>query len=303
MERRDCDRMFVAVLDAGSFAAAARRLGVSTGQASKLVARLESDLGAQLLKRTTRALAPTEIGLAYGERMKALLEEFDALDASVRTASGAATGRLRVSLPLSFGTAQLAPALVDFAAAFPEIALDVGFSDRLVSLVDEGFDLAVRIGDPGDSSLIARRLCAMRIVVAAAPGWIARHGEPAEPGELARRACIIDGNFREPLLWRFREPDGAPLLVTVTGRLKFANAEACLAAAEAGLGVARAPSFIAGARFRAGSLTPLLRAFEPPPVGVHALYPPGRHLALKVRVLVDFLVARFRGEPEWDQGW
>src|SRR5579862_8394469 len=147
MDRLDCDRMFVAVLDAGSFARAAARLGVSAGQASKLVARLESELGVQLLNRTTRALSPTEVGRAYHAAMKSLIEEFDALDASVRSASGKASGRLALSVPVSFGASVLTPALLDFARAFPEIALDVSYSDRAVNLIDEGFDAAIRIGE------------------------------------------------------------------------------------------------------------------------------------------------------------
>jgi DNA-binding transcriptional LysR family regulator len=303
MERLDCDRMFVAVLETGSFAKAALLQRTSSGQASKLVSKLEADLGVQLLKRTTRSLSPTEVRRAYFERVKPLLEDFAALDASVRNASGTASGRLRISVPMSFGTAQLSPVLIAFAEAYPDIQLEVSFSDRIVNLIDEGFDLSVRIGAPSDSSLIGRKVCDMRIVVVAAPGYLAAHGEPLAPEALTSRDCIIDTNFREPLLWRFRGRDDASSAVTVAGRLRFSNAEACLAAAEAGLGIARAPSFMAGSRLRAGVLKPLLRAYEARQHGVFAIYPAGRHLATKVRVLVDFLAERFRGEPTWDQGW
>ena len=303
MDRLDCDRMFVAVMEAGSFARAAERIGTSAGQASKLVSRLEAELGARLLNRTTRALAATEVGQAYFERVRALIEEFDALDASVRSASGTASGRLRLTAPLTFGVTQLAPALLDFAAAFPRIELDVSFSDRVVSLVDEGFDAAVRVGRPADSSLIARRLSAMRLVLVAAEAYLARAGVPAHPGEVAGHACIIDTNFREPLTWRFRDAGGAPLAVAVRGSLRFGNGEACLMAAEAGLGLAYVPSFVAGDSLRAGRVRALLRGHEDEPFGVYAMYPPGRHLAAKVRVLVDFLAERYRGAPEWDRGW
>src|SRR5690606_37786250 len=148
--------MFVAVMETGSFTAAAERLGTSSGQASKLVARLESTLGVRLLSRTTRAVSATEAGQAYFGRLRPLLEEFDALDAAIRDASHAPRGRLRLTAPLTFGTMEIAPALNAFAQKFPEIALDVSFTDRLVSLVDEGFDLAVRVGRPEDSSMIAR---------------------------------------------------------------------------------------------------------------------------------------------------
>jgi DNA-binding transcriptional LysR family regulator len=303
MERLECDRMFVAVLETGSFSKAAERLGTSSGQASKLVSRLEAELGVQLLKRTTRALSPTEIGRAYHERIKALLEDFEALDASVRSASGLAAGRIRLTVPLSFGTMHLTSAFVDFAKAYPDIHLDVSFSDRIVSLVDEGFDLAVRVGNPADSSLIARKLCDMRLVVAAAPSYLAAHGEPRHPTDLAGHDCLLDSNFRDPFTWRFIDRDGEPLSVPVKGRLQFSNGEACLTAAEAGLGIMHGPSFLAGRALQAGRLKPLLDGFMERRLAVYAMYPPGRHLALKVRVLVDFLAERYRGGPEWDRSW
>lgn len=303
MDRLDRDRMFVAVMEAGSFAAAARRLGTSSGQASKLVSRLEAELGVRLLNRTTRALSPTEVGQAYFEGIRPLLDELDALDSSVRSASDAPSGRLRITAPITFGVTQLAPALNDFARRFPGIELDVSFSDRVVSLVDEGFAVAVRIGRPVDSSLIARRLCDVEIVALASADYLGAHGVPERPEDLAAHECIIDTNLREPLVWRFQERSGESIAVNVTGRLRFSNPEACLGAAEAGFGVAYLPSFVAGPSFRAGRVQALLRGFADEPFGVYAVYPPGRHLATKVRVLVDFLVSRYRGTPEWSRGW
>ncbi|HEY0213010.1 MAG TPA: LysR family transcriptional regulator [Paenirhodobacter sp.] len=294
--------MFVAVLDTGSFAEAAKRSGVSSGQASKLVSRLEAELGVQLLKRTTRALSPTELGQAYYARLKGILDDYDTLEASVRNASGAPAGRLRLSAPMSFGTIRLAPRLLDFAVAFPEIQLDVSFSDRMVNLIDEGFDMAVRIGVPADSSLIARRLCAMRVVTVAAPTYLAQHGTPQTPADLSTRDCIIDTNFRDPSIWRFTLPQGE-VSVPVAGRLRFSNGQATLAAAEAGLGLARVPSFIAGDALRAGRVRVVLPGTEDPSHSLYAVYPAAKHLAVKVRALVDFLVTCYRGEPEWDRGW
>lgn len=304
MDRLDCDRMFVAVLETGGFSRAAARLGVSSGQASKLVSKLEADLGVQLLNRTTRAVSPTELGRAYYEQVKRLIDEFDELDASVRNASGKASGRIRLTVPISFGTMQLAPVLVDFARIFPAIELDVSFSDRAVNLVDEGFDVAVRVGQPTDMRLIARKLCETRVVTAASPAYLEQRGKPTAPAGLADHDCIIDANFREPLVWRFHAAGApSPILVSVKGRLRFSNAEACAAAAEAGLGIAYLPSFIAGPRLASGALVQVLRDFEYRRAGVHVLYPPGRHLAQKVRVLVDFLAERFHGVPPWDRGW
>lgn len=304
MDRLSLDRLFVAVLETRSFIAASGRMGVSSGQASKMLSRLEADLGVQLIKRTTRSLSPTEIGQVYYERVKVLLEERDALDASIRQTSGAPSGRLRITAPMSFGAIQLVPALLAFAEEYPGISLDVSFSDRLADLVEEGFDVAVRIGHLSDSSLIVRRLCDARIVTVAAPTYLTTHGVPLRPEELSQHTCIIDTNFRAPHIWSFRDDtSGQNIQVPVTGRIAFSNGEACLTAAERGLGIACLPSFIAGTKIREGKLTPLLRNFEPPALGIHALYPPARHLAAKVRALSDFLLDYFRSRAKWDEGW
>ena len=303
MDRLECDRMFVAVMEAGSFTAAAERLGISSGQASKLISRLENDLGVRLLNRTTRAVSPTEAGRAYFERIRPLLEEFDNLDLSIRNISRAPRGRLRLTAPLTFGTVELSQDLNDFASRYPDIELDVSFSDRLVDLVDEGFDLAIRVGRPSDTSLIARKLCDVRIVLVGSDAYLAEHGAPSAPEDLHRHACIIDTNFREPNRWPFRTAQGETVTATVNGRIRYSNAEACLKAAEAGLGLAYVPSFVAGGAIKAGKVRVLLERFETAPYSMHALYPHNRHLAAKVRVLIDFLVERYRGKPHWEEGW
>lgn len=305
MDRLECDRMFVAVVETGGFSRAAERLGASASQASKLISRLEEALGVQLLNRSTRALATTEVGRAYYERVKSLLDDYNSLDASVETATASARGRLALTVPATLGTVQLQAAMIDFARAYPEVLLDVHFSDRIANLIDEGFDAAIRVGEPADASLIARKLCDNRVVVAASPAYLAARGEPAEPAELGAHDCVIDTNFAEPLVWSFRDPKTkGTLKVPVSGRLRFSNGEACAAAAEAGFGIARVPTFVAGPRIQAGALKALLRPFEEPPKsGVFILYPPARRLAPKVRALVDFLAERFRGAPPWDQGW
>lgn len=302
MDRLECDRMFVAVMEGGSFTAAAERLGTSSGQASKLVSRLEGELGVRLLNRTTRAVSPTEAGQAYFDRLRPLLDEFDSLDQAVKNISQIPRGRLRVTAPLTFGEAELTPALNDFALRYPEIELDVSFSDRLVNLVDEGFDMAVRVGRPSDSSLVARKLRDVRIIVVGAASYLEQRGEPVLPQDMTKHDCIIDTNFREPNRWPFRRPDGEIFAVPVTGRLRYSNAEACLCAAQAGLGLAYVPSFVATGAIRAGKVRRLLEAFETEPFGVYALYPHSRHLAAKVRVLVDFLADRFRGPLLWEEG-
>lgn len=302
MQRLECERMFVAVMEGGSFARAAERLGTSSGQASKLVSRLERDLGVRLLNRTTRALAPTEVGRAYFERIKLLLEELDALDLAVSSRAGTASGRLRLTAPLSFGNTQLAPALFDFATRYPEISLDVSFSDRVVNLIDEGFDAAVRIGTQNDASLVIRKLCESRVVTVASADYLARRGRPERPEDLSAHDCIVDTNFRGRETWHFHDGTAA-MDVTVPSRIYLSSADACVTAAEAGLGIARVPSFVAGAHISQGRLVPLLMSFAVSPLPIQAVYPPGKHLAMKVRALVDFLAERFRGQPDWDQGW
>jgi DNA-binding transcriptional LysR family regulator len=301
MERIDDIRAFVVVADAQSFAGAAKRLGLSPAQISKLVAHLEDRLGARLLNRTTRAVALTDTGRAYLERARLVLEDLDALESSVRDVKGP-QGLIRISAPVSFGAIQLQAALLEFARTWPEIGLEVAFTDRLANLVEEGLDLAIRISRLADSSLIARRLAPVRVVTCASPAYLQQHGEPASPAELAGRDVILDMNASEPTLWVFGSAK-ACTEVRVRGRLRFASAEACVAAARAGFGIARSPAFVAAEHLRSGELRTILQSFEPDPLHVHAIYPHARHLAPKVRALVDFLVERFSGEPDWHKGW
>ena len=299
MDRFACDRMFIAVVEGRSFSTAAKRLEVSSGQASKLVSRLEEDLGVQLLHRTTRSVSPTEAGQAYYERMKSLLDDMDELDATIRSTSGDPRGRLMMSVPITFGTQVLAPLFAEFAEAHPLIELDVSFSDRVVNLVDEGFDLALRIGTLRDSTLVARKLCPIRLVTTAAPSYLATFGAPKPPQDVVEHACILDTNLAGGASWRFVRG----VTIPIQGRLRFSNAEACAAAAAIGLGLVQGPSFVAGARIRSGQLVPLLAEHEAEPLALWAVYTTGRHLAAKVRVMVDFLVARFQDSPPWDKGW
>jgi DNA-binding transcriptional LysR family regulator len=301
MDRFDEINAFAAVADARSFTQGARRLGVSSAQVSKLVARLENRLGARLLNRTTRDVSLTDTGRAYLERARGLLEDFEALEGSVRDQSGP-RGLLKISAPVSFGASQPTPALLDFAAAYPEVALDVSSTDRMVNLVEEGFDVGVRIGQLTDSSVIARKLAAVRMVTCAAPTYLQAAGTPATPHDLAKHEAILDSNLRDPVVWSYGG-HADRYEVRVHGRLKFGGADACVAAARRGLGITRTPAFAAADDLRAGRLTPLLCAYEPQLIHVHAVYPHARHLAAKVRAFVDFLAERYSGEPEWHQGW
>jgi len=191
----------------------------------------------------------------------------------------------------------LASVLVAFARHYPLIELDVNFSDRTVNIVDEGFDMAIRIGKLDDSSLIARRLGEVPIRLAAAPGYLLQHGTPQHWRDLATHQCISDTNFRDPWHWPFVTPCGDSVSMPIRGRLCFSNTEACLQAALAGLGIARLPGFIAAPALQRGEIVTLLEDFAPPAMGLFALYPPARHLAQKTRLLIDFLAEHFRLHP------
>jgi DNA-binding transcriptional LysR family regulator len=301
MDRIEELRVFIAVADGRSFAQAARRLNISPAQASKLVAKLEDRLGTRLLNRTTRDVSLTDNGRAYLERGRGVMEEFDQMEKSVQETT-APRGSLKVTAPVTFGMQQLGPALLDFATAYPEVGLEVSFADRIVNLVDDGFDVAIRIGVLADSSLVARKLAEVRAITFTSPSYIAVHGRPRDPSELANRETILDINIKDPFVWAFGTGKKR-IDVKVNGRLRFSHPFVCLAAARAGLGIARAPAFVATEDLRSGRVEALLREFEPDPVAIHAVYPHTRHLASKVRAFVDFMAKRFAGEPEWHQGW
>jgi DNA-binding transcriptional LysR family regulator len=301
VDRLDEVRLFVAVADALSFAGGARRMGVSPAQASKAIARLEDRLKARLLNRTTRDVSLTDTGRAYLERARELTDDFEALESSVRDVSGP-RGLLKVTGPTSFGSVELECVILEFARSYPEVSLEVSLTDRVTNLVEEGYDVAVRITRLSDSSLVARKLGDVRIVTCAAPDYLQREGAPLEPSELAHREAILDLNMADPSLWTFGQGAGRTD-VRVRGRLRLSNAEACLAAARYGFGIARAPAFAAAEDLRTGRLRTLLCNFEPEPMPIYAVYPHARHLSAKVRVFVDHLVRHFAGAPRWDQGW
>lgn len=301
MQRLDCDRMFIAVMESGSFTAAAQRLGTSHGQASKLISRLEQELGVQLFRRSTRSLTPTDVGNAYYQRVRPLIIDYDALSDSVRNIAGTPSGVLKVSAPVTFGSRQLTEHLVEFARRYADIELDVSFNDRLVNVVDEGFDLALRIGHLEDSNLIARKLCDIRVITLASEGYLAARGVPEHWSQLAQHDCIVDTNFREPGQWRYRDAQGNPHTQTVRAKMRFSNAEVCLQAACADLGITRLPTFVASRAVQEGLVRPLLQPYEAAPLGLFAVYSPAKYLAARSRVLIDFLIAAFAGESHWDR--
>jgi DNA-binding transcriptional LysR family regulator len=289
---------FVRVVETGSFARAAERMGLSKPVLSRRVARLEERLGARLLTRTARGAQPTQVGQAYYERAAAILADLEAAQEVVAQAVTQVAGPIRLSAPLSFGIAHLAPALAEFAGLHRAVELDIEFEDRNVDLAAGGYDLAVRIGSLADSSLVARRIAPVRKHAIASPAYLAAHGRPERPADLAGHAALVYGNEQ----WRFRV-DGRWETVRVRPRLRTNNGEMLLAAAQAGLGICLLPSFIAAPSLGDGSVEGILLDFPLEEGALHAVMPPGRAVTARVRALVDFLVGRFGPEPSWDPCW
>jgi DNA-binding transcriptional LysR family regulator len=249
---------------------------------------LEDELGALLVNRTTRKFSLTEAGHNYYQRATELVREIDALSESVRETASDIRGRIKLTAPRTFADAPIGRSLIDFAAAHPEIILDIHLDDRFVDLVEEGFDLAIRITKLADSSLIARRLAPFRIPLVASPALIEKHGRPSHPRELQGLPCIVDTNSRYRHNWPFQE-GGVPISIPVSGRLEANSPLAVRAAAVAGLGFAFVPDFIAAPELQAGRLVTVLDEFITDGAGIFAIYPHRRYLPAKVRTLVDFL--------------
>ncbi len=291
----------VNVVDGGSFSRAAERLGIGKSVVSRRVGALERQLGVQLLQRTTRTLALTDSGRQFYERAVRILAELEEAEQSVVDASGALRGRLRLAAPLSFGLKHLAAALDAFLCEHPAIELDLDLNDREVSLVEEGFDMAVRIGALQDSTLLARRLGTARFVTCAGPQYLQRHGAPAHPDELAGHVGLHYAHDTLRREWQFDDGGREPLVVVPQIRMRANNGDVLAAAAAAGLGIVNSPSFIVAALIAEGSLKPILEHYRRPAVGIYALYPPGRLLPRRVQALTDFLAGRFGALPAWDR--
>lgn len=299
MDRLNAMTLFVRVVERGSFTAAAEDLRLSRAMASKHVRDLEEALGVRLLNRTTRRLSVTEAGRVYFERCAQILSDIAEAEQMVGDMQARPQGRLRLNAPMSFGTLHLAPAVADFTAEFDSVTVDMTLSDRIVDLIEEGFDLAVRIGRLASSSLIARKLAPCRLVVCAAPGYLARHGTPQRPEDLAAHDCLgyTYAALRDE--WRFGGAD-REISVRIAGTMQANNGDALRAAALRGRGIILQPTFIVGHDLCSGALVRLLPDFPVEDLAIYAVYPPGRHLSAKVRSFVDFLAARFGDRPEWD---
>jgi DNA-binding transcriptional LysR family regulator len=291
--------VFVRVVERGSFTLAADDLALSRAVVSKYLSRLEDRLGARLLHRTTRRLSLTEAGAALFEASRGALERIEEAEAAVARFQAKPRGRLRVSAPMSFGILHLGPAMADFSRAYPEVTLDVRLDDRYVNLVEDGFDLAVRIGELTDSSLVARKLAHTRTVACASPAYLARHGEPETPEDLAAHDCLIYSYLAD--VWRFTAPDGREIPVAVKGSLRINNGIVLAEAAVAGHGILVTPTFYVAPLLRDGRLRQILARYKAKELGIHAVYPQRGHVPPKVRAFVDFLAQRFGRKPDWEK--
>jgi DNA-binding transcriptional LysR family regulator len=292
-------RVFAAVVEQGSFAAAADHLGLSRTAASKHVQDLEARLGIALLHRTTRSVSLTQTGAAYFERARRVLDEIELADSEASLQTRTPRGRLRASVPVSFGFRHLAPRLKGFMDRYPDVHLDLIVSDRQMNLVEEGFDLAIRIGELADSSLIARRIAASRLILCAAPGYLDANGWPAEPRDLSAHLCLGYPYWSGHQNWMFTDRDGSAHKVPVKNQLWSNNGDLLLATAVSGCGIIRQPDFIVHEALASGELVELLPDLAKPEIGIHAVYPPAAVIPLRLRVFIDYLVEAFSGEPPW----
>lgn len=291
-------KVFAAVVEAGSFTGATEGLDMSKAAVSRYVADLEERLGVRLLHRTTRKLSPTAEGEIFYARCRELLGNLDEAEAEITSRTGQASGLLRVNVPVTFGIMHLAPLWPACLARHPKLDLDITLSDRVVDLVEEGFELAVRIARLPASSLISRKLASTRLVLCASPGYLQRHGTPAQPGDLLHHDVISYSLFATGETWNFSGPDG-DTSVKVAPRMRTNSGDTCRAAALQDLGIILQPTFLVGADLARGTLREIMPAYRSIELGIFAVYPSRKFVSPKVRLLIDFLVEAFAA-PGWE---
>ena len=284
--------IFAKVVELRSFAAAATELALSKATVSKAVGRLEERLGARLFNRTSRRLALTDAGRTLAVRAAQLLADGEAAESEALAQSAAPRGVVRLAVPMTFGVNVLAPLLPDFLAQYPDVAVDMHLSDAMVDLIGEGFDIGVRIASLPDSSLVARRLCAMPRHTVAAPSYLERYGRPTHPMHLAQHRCFAYAYLSTPNVWHFTNAAGDEATVRPSGQLRVNNGEAVLPALIAGLGIADLPDFIVGEAIAAGQVEVILKDWKQTEGAVHLVMPPGGPRPARVEALIEFLADR-----------
>jgi DNA-binding transcriptional LysR family regulator len=300
MDKLQAMRAYARIVTSGSYAEAARQLGLTRSAVSKAVTELEHQLGARLLDRTTRRVTPTEAGRAYHERITGILADVEETEAAVSRLHDEPKGLLRVNAPMSFGMLYLSSAIAEFMVAYPELRVEAIMNDRFIDPLEEGVDVTVRIGVLQDSSLIARKLAPARRVLAASPAYLKQHGVPRVPDDLATHRALNFGHASGPQRWQL-QADGEMVSVPIDAVLCSNNGDVLRAAAVNGNGITLLPTFLLGPDIAAGRLSVVLPDYPPVGLGIYALYAPNRFLAAKTRVFVDFLSARFGEKPDWDR--
>lgn len=299
MDRFQSMSVFAKVVEQGSFARAAERLGISTSACSRHVADLEAHLATRLLQRTTRRLSLTEGGQAFYERCVQLLADLEDAEGAAAASSARPRGTIKLTCSINFGIRHVAPAIGAFQAQHGEVRFDVTLADRIVDLVEEGYDLAIRIGATGGETVVARRLGESRLVCCASRAYLERHGTPRSPEDLARHRCLSYEYLPQRGVWQFRDRSGRERPVRVSGPLHSNNGDLLAAAAAQGVGIALEPDFMVGDDLKAGRLVRVLEAFAAPVSAIYAVYPSRRYLSAKVRAFVDYLAARFAPPQNW----
>jgi DNA-binding transcriptional LysR family regulator len=301
MDKFEDIQAFIAVVDAGSFTAAANRLGAAKSAVSRRISALEQRLGVQLLRRTTRALNLTETGKRFYEHGARILADLEEAEAAVQQEHGELRGTLRFALPMSFGVRHMCGPIAAFSKKHPRVRFDLDLNDRRVDLIEDNFDVALRIGHLSDSTLIARRLFEIRTVVCASPNYLSIHGAPETPDDLQNHQCLVYSNLADPDRMNYKDADGIKGSVKVKVAMSASSGDFLLNAAAHGMGVVMQPTFIAAESIRRGNLVPVLTDYSWPVSPAYAVYPPTRHLSYRVRAFIDFLVERFAGQPQWDK--
>jgi len=292
--------VFAKVVEVGSFAKAAAELGLSQATVSKAVARLETRLQTALFHRTSRKMSLTESGRVAVERATRILDEGEAVESEVRAQASSPRGLVRLAAPMSFGIGHLAPLLPDFMTAYPEVSLDVDFSDELVDLISGRFDIALRISSLADSTLLARRLCTVRILLVGSPAYLDRHGRPEHPRELANHRALFYTNTGPVDAWRFKHRRQGDFTIGMTTPLRVNNAEAATPALLAGLGLALQPEFLVWEYIDNGLLETVMPDWHAPQIALHIVTPPHRARPARVELLIEYLAQRLSSAP-WAQ--